>query len=189
MRRIMVALVLCLGGCASVRAQHGSPAPDPCTVARVVDGDTLYCADGRKIRLIGIDSPELGQGTEGRRARDALLALLPRDRRVRLEPDAAGRDRWGRILAYAWSGKLLVNEAMLRGGWALLYTVPPNVKYVRRLEGAQNEARTAGAGLWKGEAFACSPRAYRRRECRPSGTRAPHQEQIGDVVKSQHADE
>ncbi|MEZ0332853.1 MAG: thermonuclease family protein [Gemmatimonadales bacterium] len=139
--------------------------PGDCVIRRIVDGDTFYCADGRKVRLIGIDSPELGQGKSGRDARDVLQGLMPLGRSVRLEADAAPRDRWGRTLAWAWSGNRLVNEAMVRGGWAVLYTVPPNVKYAGRLERAQKEAREARAGLWGTGGFECLPSAYRRSAC------------------------
>lgn len=147
-------------------ALAASPAPAPgCDVDRIVDGDTFYCADGRKIRLIGIDSPELRQGEAGRQARDALRRLLPPGLAVRLEGDVAPRDRYGRTLAYVWSGGGLVNERMVREGWAVLLTVPPNVKYARRLEQAQKEARAQGAGLWATGGFVCPPASYRRREC------------------------
>jgi len=62
-----------------------SPAAPACLVSRVVDGDTFYCRDGRKVRLIGVDSPELGQGAPGRAARDALSRLLPQGAAVRLD--------------------------------------------------------------------------------------------------------
>ncbi|HUF34447.1 MAG TPA: thermonuclease family protein [Gemmatimonadales bacterium] len=152
-----------LAGCASVPV-----GADECRVERVTDGDTFHCRDGRKIRLIGIDTPELAQGAPGREARDALRRLLPRGQVVRLELDAAARDRYGRTLAYVWSGRRLVNEAMVRDGWAMLYTVPPNVKYVRRLERAQHEARAARAGLWAGNGFECTPAEFRRGRCRVS---------------------
>ena len=149
-----------LAGCAPVPV-----GADECRVERVTDGDTFHCRDGRKVRLIGIDTPELAQGAPGREARDALRRLLPRGHVVRLELDVGARDRYGRILAYVWSGRRLVNEAMLRDGWAVLYTVPPNVKYVRRLERAQREARAARAGLWAGQAFQCTPADFRRGRC------------------------
>ena len=142
-----------------------SSAPPPCLVSRVVDGDTFYCRDGRKVRLIGVDSPELAQGAPGHAARDALSRLMPPGAAVRLEEDAAPTDRYGRVLAWVWSDAGLVNEALVRGGWAVLYTVPPNVKYASRVERAQKEARTSGAGLWNGSAFECSPSEYRRHAC------------------------
>src|SRR5262245_46945655 len=54
----------------------GNPLARDCEIRRIVDGDTFYCADGRKVRLIGIDSPELSQGEPGRDARDALQSLI-----------------------------------------------------------------------------------------------------------------
>ena len=59
----------------------------------------------------------------------------------------------------------MVNESLVREGWAMLSTLPPNVKYAGRLERAQKEARAARAGLWESRGFECSPRAWRRREC------------------------
>ena len=85
---------------------------------------------------------------------------------MRLEKDVAPRDRYGRELAHVWNGSRLVNEALVLEGWAMLYTVPPNVKYAERLERAQKRARQTGAGLWGSGGFACAPAAYRRGECR-----------------------
>jgi len=145
-----------------------SPPPASCVVERVGDGDSFSCRAGRKIRLLGIDTPELAQGEPGRQAHAALRRLLPRGTRVRLESDVALRDRFGRELAYVWTGSRMVNESLVRQGWAMLYTLPPNVKYAGRLERAQKEARAAGAGLWASGGFECSPVAWRRRECVPA---------------------
>ncbi len=161
-RDLLLLLVLLACGRAA------STAVSPCLVSRVVDGDTFYCRDGRKVRLIGVDSPELAQGAPGRQARDALGRLLPQGAAVRLEDDAAPTDRYGRALAWVWSDAGLVNEALVRGGWAVLYTVPPNVKYASRIERAQKEARASRAGLWSGSAFECLPSVYRRHAC-PAG--------------------
>jgi micrococcal nuclease len=153
--RVLTAAVL--GGLAA-------PPPD-CVVARVVDGDTFYCRDGRKVRLLGMDSPERGQGPSWREAREALARLAPAGRLVRLEGDVATRDRYGRLLAWVWVGGTLVNEAMVRDGWAVQYTVPPDVKYADRIGQAQKAARARRAGLWSSGAFACLPRDYRRGAC------------------------
>jgi micrococcal nuclease len=156
--RALIATVL--GGAAAPRV----PLPD-CVVARVVDGDTFYCRDGRKVRLLGVDSPERGQGPAWRVAREALVRLAPAGRRVRLEGDVATRDRYGRLLAWVWAGGTLVNEAMVRDGWAVQYTVPPDVKYADRIGRAQNAARARRVGLWSSGGFACLPRDYRRGAC------------------------
>jgi len=142
-----------------------APAADGCVVARVVDGDTLHCRDGRRVRLIGIDSPERGQGESAGLARNALIRLLPAGGAVRLELDLVGTDRYGRVLAYVWVGRSLLNERLVREGWAVLYTVPPNVKYADRIARAQKEARARRAGLWGTGGFNCLPKAYRRGAC------------------------
>jgi micrococcal nuclease len=155
---------LALHSCGSAPGP-ASPPPASCVVAWVVDGDTFTCRDGRKVRLLGIDTPELGQGEPGRQAHAALRRLLPPGTTVRLERDVGPRDRFGRELAYVWSGARMVNESLVREGWAMLYTLPPNVKHAGRLERAQKEARAARTGLWESRGFECSPVAWRRREC------------------------
>ena len=159
---------LLLGGVAlscGPPSESAAPPPSPCVVERIADGDTFSCRDGRKVRLIGIDTPELGQGESGRQARRALARLVPPGSSVRLERDVAPRDRYGRELAHVWSGSRLVNEALVLDGWAVLYTVPPNVKYADRLERAQKKAREAGVGLWQSGGFECAPADWRRRRC------------------------
>jgi micrococcal nuclease len=164
LRALPLLLVLALP--ASMAAQDGAFQPgDRCRIRRVVDGDTFSCGDGRKVRLIGLDSPELGQGRLGLAARRALERLVPAGSSVRLEFDIQPIDRYGRVLAYVWAGDTLVNEALVRAGWAVLYTVPPDVKYADRLRRAQNEARAARAGLWSENAFEYLPSDFRRGRC------------------------
>jgi micrococcal nuclease len=136
-----------------------------CTVSGVSDGDSFRCSDGRRVRLTGIDSPEYEQRPFGVAAREALLHLLPPGSVVRLETDLAPTDQYGRVLAYVWVGDTLVNQVMLGNGWAVLYTVPPNVKYVDRLAQAQKEARAIRAGLWSQGGFDCPPSQFRRNHC------------------------
>jgi len=136
-----------------------------CVVDRIADGDTFRCRDGRKIRLIGIDTPEARQRPYGAQARTALIRMAPPGTTLRLEGDVAATDPYGRVLAYAWSGSVLVNETLVQDGWAVQYTVPPNVKYADRLGRAQKEARAQGRGLWSGRAFACAPADFRRGKC------------------------
>lgn len=123
------------------------------TVARVVDGDTIDVAyGGERVRLIGIDTPEVYGGAEcfGSEASAHASRLLPVGTEVSLELDVGERDRYGRLLAYVWrvGDGLFVNEAMVRDGYASVYTVPPNVTYQDVFLAAQREARDAGRGLW-----------------------------------------
>ena len=71
----------------------------PCVVERIADGDTFTCRDGRRVRLIGIDAPELAQGevrTSGaRRAASACPAWSIRAPRARCRPSRPVRPRAG----------------------------------------------------------------------------------------------
>ena len=165
MRLVLMTLALAAMPVGCAAQQRAPRVGDGCVVRTVADGDSFRCTDGRRVRLIGIDSPESQQHPYGDRSRQALLELLTAGAAVRLETDVAPTDRYGRLLAYVWIGPVLVNEAMVRDGWAVLYTVPPNVKYADRLSRAQNEARARGAGLWSQRGFDCLPSDFRRRQC------------------------
>jgi micrococcal nuclease len=137
-----------------------------CIVARVVDGDSLECNGGIRVRLLLIDAPELRQGEIGRRARAALARMAPVGSTVRLELDVQRRDRYGRLLAYVFTAdSILVNEELARQGFAVVAVYPPNVKYVEVIRAAVDSARVSGTGLWRSSAFDCSPADFRRGRC------------------------
>lgn len=139
---------------------------DRCLVSSIVDGDTLICEGGVRVRLLLIDSPEMSQGEFGRHARQYLARLAPPGTQLRVELDVQKYDRYERLLAYLYTpdGRL-VNEEMARGGYALTLTYPPNVKHVERISAAVAEARRRGAGLWETSAFECSPADHRAGRC------------------------
>jgi endonuclease YncB( thermonuclease family) len=138
-------------------------------VAHVIDGDTLVLADGRRLRLIGIDTPELGRegGTDqpfAVKARKELLDSIGRGRGlVRLLLGIETRDRHGRSLAHVYdaSGHNL-NEHLLRRGLAAVSSFPPNLRFADCYRQAEAAARRARAGLWRlppTEAHALTPQA------------------------------
>lgn len=119
-------------------------------VIQVIDGDTVILTDGTRVRYIGMDTPEM---TDARRvsAADAARAAneaLVKGREVRLEFDVQRTDRYGRTLAYIWVGNTLVNETLLRDGWARLLTIPPNVRYVDRLRVAARAGDAQRLRTW-----------------------------------------
>lgn len=135
----IVPLVLC--GLLSL----GTAQAETVTVLRVIDGDTCLLEDGRRVRYLGIDAPEKGDP----HAEEATLAnnTLVGGKTVRLEPSRTRRDRDDRMLAYVFVGDTFVNEELVRQGYAhLRHSV--RAKYLQRLLQAQDEARTAGLGLW-----------------------------------------
>lgn len=137
----------------------------PCQVQRIVDGDTFACTDGTRVRLIGIDTPELSQAPFGEQAGRALADLMPVGSTVLLERDVELNDRYGRRLAYVWRNGMFVNWEMLRRGWAVLLTFPPNVRYVEHFQDAQRRAREAEVGLWPTGGFECTPADRRAGRC------------------------
>ncbi len=131
----------------------GDPARQDARVVAVNDGDSITIVlNGMKYRtrLIGIDAPEMGQEPWGRKAREHLRTLLKGYRwRVSIEGDIEPHDKYDRILVYLWApdGEML-NERMLRDGYAMLLTIQPNSKYVDRLRKAQKSAREDKRGIW-----------------------------------------
>lgn len=136
-----------------------------CTVTRIVDGDTIECAQIGRVRLIGMDTPESNQAPFGAQASAALAALIPVGSEVQLEPDVEARDRYRRLLAYAWVSHTMVNWRMVREGWAVLLTYPPNVQYVDAFTDAERRAREEGRGLWATSGFDCRPVDRRGKRC------------------------
>lgn len=127
-------------------------------VRRALDGDSLLLADGRQVRLIGINAPELGRDDKPEQplARSArtLLANLAAGQSVALEFEAEPHDRYGRVLAHVRlpDGRD-VAEVLLRHGLVWLVAIPPNVRELARLRAAEDEARRAGRGVWSEPAF------------------------------------
>ncbi|HEU4799088.1 MAG TPA: thermonuclease family protein [Gemmatimonadales bacterium] len=166
MRRLLLASSLGLLALPSltVGPVHGQQRA-PCVVERVIDGDTFDCAGGPRVRPIGFDTPERGQGESFRQATAAFERWVAAGDTVELELDIQPTDRYGRQLAWVWRADTLVNERMLAEGWAMLLTLPPNVRYVDRLRDAERSAREARAGFWEGSVFECAPSAFRRKAC------------------------
>jgi endonuclease YncB( thermonuclease family) len=140
-------------------AQAYCPAPTgltSVTVQRVVDGDTLRLSDGRSVRMIGLNTPELGK--QGRSdepfavaARQRLQALVDASGgRVGLRAGKQAKDHYGRTLAHIYSASGANLEAqMLADGLGYQVAVAPNVDLVACQQAAERSARKAGLGLWR----------------------------------------
>nr|BFE92109.1 hypothetical protein GCM10020185_26450 [Pseudomonas brassicacearum subsp. brassicacearum] len=123
---------------------------------RVVDGDTLYLEDGRRIRMIGLNSPELGKrgradepfAVAARQRLEALVAAS--DGRVGVLPGKDDRDDYGRTLAHVYNAQgENLEERLIAEGLGFLVAVAPNVDLVSCQQVAERHARQAGSGLWK----------------------------------------
>jgi micrococcal nuclease len=141
---------------APARQPRGAPAPAATSgslrVRQVLDGDTLTVSGVGIVRLIGVDSPEKQGGfREAEPFGDDAAAFLKRlveGKLVRLEYDGDRKDRYDRTLAYVFlEDGTLVNEAIIRGGWAETYR---SFTYRRKpdFQAAEREARAARRGMW-----------------------------------------
>ena len=134
------------------------------TVDHIVDGDTIdVVVDGaeERVRLIGIDTPEIAHAASGDRpaqvaecfgdeAKVYTASLLAVGTPVRLERDVVARDDYGRLLAYVYraSDGVLVNYEIIRHGYAQPLTIPPNVAFSGLMVDAARRAEHDDTGLW-----------------------------------------
>jgi micrococcal nuclease len=143
----------------SPQSASATEGTDGVLVIRVVDGDTIEIEGGQKVRYIGIDTPEVVDPRKpvqcfGKEASNKNKELVD-GKRVRLEKDVSETDKYGRLLRYiflpagkAGVGDLLVNEVLVKEGYAFSSTYPPDVKYQDLFGQAEKEAREANRGLW-----------------------------------------
>lgn len=140
-------------------------------IVKVIDGDTFeisYRDKIERVRLIGIDTPEAHANAkaekdaartgadinvivkQGNESKNFVKQLVSVGAQVQVEIDVHERDKYGRLLAYLYfeDGRM-INEEIVKAGYANLMTYPPNVKYKDRFLTAYRFARENKKGLWK----------------------------------------
>lgn len=153
-RRSVLLLALLVTGCGTNThpLATASNSTHPAAVTRNTDGDTLWLSGIGKVRLIGIDTPEVYGQQEcfGKQASAFTARVLPPGARVRYRLGVDPRDRYGRALAYLYlqDGRMF-NELLVERGYATPLTIPPNVDYADRFVKAARRAREAKRGLWR----------------------------------------
>jgi micrococcal nuclease len=123
-------------------------------VQKAVDGDTLRLKDGRSVRLIGIDAPEIDHKSHHHEPMALeswrYLRELSEGKRVRLELDQSPHDSYGRILAYVYdSNGCMLNQQVVANGFAHVLYQPPDIKAYEILLAAQRLALNAHEGKWR----------------------------------------
>jgi len=123
------------------------------TVKWVNDGDTVVLKDGRQVRYIGINAPEIAHadqkaepyGNLAKKFNENLVSL----KKVRLEFDEEQYDHYGRVLAYIFFQEgTFVNKALLEQGYAYCLHQKPNIRYDDVFIQAQRSAMSTGKGIW-----------------------------------------
>jgi len=139
----------------------------------VNDGDTVVLNDGRKLRYLGINTPEIDYerqwGQPYAYVAKRFNHKLVDGKKIRLEFEQKKTDRYGRILAYVFlADGTFVNRQLLAKGYGYFYPSPRPGKYDDLLLKTQREAMSAQAGIWrqwrepgKGESYLGNRRSKR----------------------------
>ena len=167
---IFVIIVSCLFSLIIERSFAAQKTSDT-RVIKVHDGDTvtlMISGKMRKTRLIGIDSPEMNQRPWGRQAKEHLIDIMNHtDWLVSVETDEVKQDKYGRALVYLWTNKNeLINERIVLDGYAVLFTIKPNVKYRGKFIRAEQRARRDLKGIWGPKGLKEAPVKYREKHPR-----------------------
>ncbi|MBN2297598.1 MAG: thermonuclease family protein [Deltaproteobacteria bacterium] len=133
---------------------HWAKALDLHDVRKVYDGDTIQLDDGRKIRLIGVDAPEVKSpyseeepfGLQSKR----YLSKLLLGKKVYIKTAAVQYDKYGRTLAYVYMDDVLLNGRIIKDGWARAY-VRFDYEYRDLFISYEKEAKARGIGIWSQE--------------------------------------
>jgi micrococcal nuclease len=153
----------------------------PCQLVKVIDADSMIVnkiidknkREEIRIRLLGVDAPEFTQELWGKRAREFAVAELSQAVSLDYELDHDKKDKYGRTLVYLFynvadkhlgvTKKKLLNEELLRNGYAELYMNKENSKYSRVLKSAEASARFSHINIWqKDGGLSMSPSKFRK---------------------------
>jgi len=172
---LLCCCLLLLVSCQSNTEPEGNTFP--VQVQRVVSGQTLEVLDTsqqpaliERVRLIGIDAPDLRQEPWGAAAKQSLEQMIAQVngqqlilQSVLLEPDVKTKDNFGRWLAYVWHNGVLLNKQLIEEGYVLAVPRSPNNKYDAEFAYAQEYARIMGYGIWNPkEPMRLTPKEFRK---------------------------
>ncbi|MFO7602940.1 MAG: thermonuclease family protein [Gammaproteobacteria bacterium] len=131
-------------------------------IRKVQDGDTVNLSDGRKLRLIGINTPELARDRRpseayAREARAHLQDFARQTPRWRVRWGTQKRDKYGRWLGHVFVGDTNLNADLLRQGLASVIAIPPNQWSLSCYQQQEALARREGKGLWGRQGYKIWP--------------------------------
>ena len=138
-----------------LQAECAATIAETAQLERVYDGDTIKLMDGRHVRVLGINAPEVDHGNEstgqplGEEARAATVAFFKRNKMVKLSYDILRVDHYGRSLAHVYDAQGNSLAAyLLRMGLGFQISVPPNISSAECLRNAEVAAKRQHLGVW-----------------------------------------
>lgn len=144
---LVLVILTSLGWLESARHPSTPTQSETRTVVRVIDGDTLIVNGDERVRLIGIDAPEVGE-TGFVEAGQALAELAPVGSDITITYGADRYDQYGRTLGYLSTDELFINQTLVEYGWAVPMPIPPNLEYKDDFSAAYQAAQKEGRGLF-----------------------------------------
>ncbi len=128
------------------------PTGEEAVVQRVIDGDTIVLKDGRKVRYIGIDAPEMTDssifGFYASASAQKNVELVE-GKQVILIKDVSETDDYDRLLRYVYVDDIFVNLELIKNGLAKLMLIPPDTSMKNEFTEAQDEAYQNKLGIWQ----------------------------------------
>jgi len=147
---VFIVVVISLGfltGCSlRLDEENAEPFAERALVREVIDGDTVRLEDGRRVRYLGIDTPEIGEYFYDEAT--ARNRELVEGKMVDLEPGSKDLDEFDRMLRYVYIDGLFVNAELVAQGYAKAYRKGPREEYSEYLFQLEEEARANKLGLW-----------------------------------------
>lgn len=129
-----------------------TPIREKAKVTFILDGDTIELADKRRVRYIGIDSPEILDKEKKPQCFATESAKINKElvlgQEIAMEKDISEKDKYGRLLRYVYVEDILINDFLVNQGYAKVDTVPPDVKYSSDFQISENEAKEGKRGMW-----------------------------------------
>ena len=148
---VIVVCALLIVGLFLILSEFTTKSNETFEVSRIIDGDTIMLSTGESVRLIGFNAPEIGQPYAAE-ATNKLSQLIGNSG-VTLEKDITDRDQYGRLLRYVHVDETFVNLEMVRQGYGIAYSFPPNLKHSGEFKEAEEEGRHAQIGIWTPSSF------------------------------------
>ncbi len=131
------------------------------TIKKMIAGDTTvftYKKANIEVHYLLIDTPEISSNQPyAQEAQERTNELLTNAKKIELTyDDGAHQDTQGRKLMYVWADSELVQETLVKEGLARVETTKNNTKYLKRLQAAEQEAKTARVGIWQADGYVTS---------------------------------
>ena len=145
---LVIALIigLAIGLAGGYGIWHSEPTMEKALVAQVIDGDTIELANGKRVRYLGIDTPESGEYYFEEATRRNVD--LVHGKTISLQRGNRNTDEYGRLLRYVYADGVFVNAELVAQGYATAYIFDSDERYSQVIVQLEQYAKMRKKGLW-----------------------------------------